>query len=384
MDRLLPDLTYALRRLARAPGFAALALLTLALGIGANTAIFSIVRSVMLRPLPYDRPESIVMIWRPESEGETTWLSGPEVKSYGDVTAAFTQVAAYTATAANLTGGSEPERVVAAAITPNLFETLGVGLLHGRGFTAGEAAAPPADVVILGHDLWSRRFGGERRIIGEEIQVNGTARTVIGVLPPSFRLPLDFREERPTELWVPMSSAVLASNAWGDRSLIAIGRLAAGTSADAATAAMRAEESRWVRDGFVREGPGVHRQAIPVQRFVVGDVRSALLVLVAAVSAILLIACANVANLVLARADDRHREIALRTALGASRTVLVRQLLTESLVLSVMGGLLGTAVAFAGMKLLVALHPPGIPRIEDVGLDGPVFAFTMVVAFVTA
>ena len=384
MDRLLLDLTYAVRRLRQAPGFTTVALLTLALGIGANTAIFSIVHAVLLQPLPYRDADRVVAIWRAGEHGGTTWLSGPEVKGYGAITDVFSDVAAYTTTAANLTGADEPERVVAAVATPNLFRVFGVPLLHGRGFTADETGPPPADVVILGHELWRRRFGGDPRILGQAIQVNGRARIVIGVLPASFRLPRDFREERPTELWTPMSGAVLASTAWGDRSLITVARLANAVSPEAATAALSAAESRWVREGVMREESGIHRRAIPVREFIVGDIRPALLVLVAAVSAILLIACANVANLVLARADDRRREIALRTALGASRGALIRQLLTESLLLSALGGVLGIAVALAGTRLLAALHPAGIPRIGDVGLDATVLAFASAVALATA
>ena len=383
MDRLLADLTHAIRRLARAPGFATIAILTLALGIGANTAIFSLVKAVVLQPLPYADPQRLVMIWvRNLDKGETTWLAAPEIRSYGADIPAFERVAAYTDAYATLTGGMEPERVSAGLVTPGLFRTLGVPALVGRTFSSSDSAAAISNEVVLSHGLWQRRYGGRADIVGQSIQINGTARTVIGVMPPSFRLPRDYAEERPTELWTPLDFSG-AGDDWGDHSYLGFARLARSADAQAATAAMETLEERWVREGHWTNRSLSGRAAVPMNDFVLGDVRAALWVLLGAVGAILLIACANVANLILARSDDRHREVAVRTALGASRGRIVRQLLTESVVIAGIGGALGTAMAYAGMRALLAARPANLPRVEEMGLDLGVFGFTLVLAVVT-
>jgi putative ABC transport system permease protein len=386
MDRLLPDVAHSLRRLARAPGFAAIAILTLALGIGANTAIFSLVKTVLLRPLPYGDPDRLVMIWGSRDKGETTWIAGPEILSYAAETSTFEQVAAYYGSTANLTGGQEPERVITALVTPNLFHTLGVRARFGRTFSLTDSASVIEDQVILGYGLWQRRFGAQPDIVGQTIQVNGRARLVIGVMPESFKLPRDFSNERPSELWGPTDVGSPAWSSWGDHSLIGIARLRAGVNTARATSVMQAVEERWVRDGHWSRRMGESlsgRSAVPMKDLVLGDVRYALWVLLGAVGVILLIACANVANLILARSDERHREIAVRTALGASRGRIIRQLLTESVLLSLIGGVLGVALAYGGMRALVALRPAGIPRVGDLGLDVVVLGFTLMLTVVT-
>ena len=382
MDRLLDDLRHGLRRLVRAPAFTVVALLTLALGIGANTAIFSLVKTVLLRPLPYGDPDRLVVIWAARGKGETTWLSVPEILSYASERSAFAGVAAYFGTSGNLTGGDQPERVIAAAVTPNLFATLGVRAHAGRLFLATDSAATIADQVVLGHGLWLRRFGGRPDIVGQTIQLNGNARTVVGIAPASFKLPLDFSDDRPSELWIPLDLAPQAAQ-WGDHSYIGVARLALGVTPEAATAAMVGLERRWVSDGNWHNRDLSGRRAVPIADLVVGDVRYALWILLGSVGVILLIACANVANLMLARSDDRHREIAVRTALGASRGGIVRQLLTESVLLSAIGGVVGIALAYGGLRALLALDPPGIPRVEDVTLDAGVLGFTVVLALLT-
>jgi putative ABC transport system permease protein len=339
MDRLLPDLSHSVRRLVRAPGFTTIALLTLALGIGANTAIFSILESVVLRPLPYGDPARVVMIWSPGERGEMTWLSASEVKRYASDGGAFDQLAAYLVSAATLTGDREPERVVTAYATTNLFQTLRVRPAHGRAFLPTEGSPDPA-VVILSHGLWQRRYGGDERIIGRSILVGDRPRTVVGVLPPAFRVPLDFDEERPVEMWIPTTLDDPDYAGFGNRSFIGVGRLRAGVDPKQATTAMRALEERWLRDGLVRD-PISPRNAVPVQDLVLGDVRYALLVLLGAVGVILLIACANVANLMLARSDARHREIAIRTALGARRGIILQMVLKRGMVLAAIGLVIG-------------------------------------------
>jgi putative ABC transport system permease protein len=381
MDRLLPDLAHSLRRLTRAPSFAVIAILTLALGIGANTAIFSLVKTVLLRPLPYGDADQLAMVWASRDKGEVTWLAGPEVQSYATESAVFEQFAAYTTTAVNLTGGQEPERVIGAVVTPNLFQTLRVNARIGRTFASSDGAAAFNDHIMLGYGLWQRRFGGQVDIIGKTIQVSGRARTVIGVMPATFKLPLEFANERPSELWIPLDLREWTS--WGDHSLIGVGRLRDDVTLGRATTALEATERRWVADGHWTNQDLSGRRAVALKDLVVGDVRYALWVLLGSVGVILLIACANVANLMLARSDERHREIAVRTALGASRARIVRQLLTESVLLATIGGAIGIALAYGGMRLLLALHPANIPRVGEIGLDVGVLLFALVLAIVT-
>jgi putative ABC transport system permease protein len=383
MDRLLPDVAHAFRRLARAPGFALIAIVTLALGIGANTAIFSLVEAVLLRPLPYADPDRVVLIWGTHEKGETTYLSASEIKSYGSEVRAFEAVGAYMGGgAANLTGSGEPERVLRAWVTPNLFRTLGVSPLVGRSFST-DSGKLDENEVVLGYGLWQRRFGGQPDIVGQAIQLNGIARTVVGVMPASFKLPLDFSEERPTEMWSPLDLDGSNMQGWGNRSLIGVGRLRPDIDASSVAPQLKVVEDRWVREGFITNRDGMNRGTIVARDLILGDVRYALWVLLGAAGVILLIACANVANLILARSDERHREIAVRTALGASRGRVVGQLLTESMLLSLIGAAVGTGLAYAGIKLLVALHPAGIPRVDLIGLDAGVYAFALALSVVT-
>ena len=382
MDSISSDLSHAIRRLTRAPGFTAIAALTLALGIGANTAIFSLVKAVVLRPLPYVGAERLVMVWnRQQDRGETTWLSGPETQDYRADTATFEQFAAYTTAAANLTGGIEPERVTLGVVTPNAFDALGVRAEVGRAFSRADSAVTIANDVVLGHGLWTRRFGARRDVIGQTMQVNGVTRTIVAVMPPAFRLPLDYSESRPTELWVPLDLATQTSSS--DHSLLGFGLLRKGVGVEHATGRLKAIEQSWVPLNRWRQDQVGTRSAMPVKDLVLGDLTSTMWVLLGAVGFILLIACANVANLTLARSDDRHREVAVRAALGASRGRIASQLLIESVALAAVGATLGVLMAFAGLKALVAMHPSGIPRVEDVGVDVGVLAFTFALTIVT-
>ncbi len=380
-ENLALDVRYACRRLWSTPGFTALAVLTLALGIGANTAIFTLLKTVALRPLPYGEAERVVMLWGTEEKGDTTWLSASEVKSYARDVPGLEQLAAYTAGPANLTGGEEPERVIAAAVTPNLFATLEAGAAAGRTFGPGDRSG--TDAVVLGHGLWMRRFGGDPGIVGRTIVVNGAARTVVGVMPARFHLPLDFSDERPSEIWIPLDLDAPNLSGWGNRSLIGVGRLRAGIDPRRASAEMRVVEQRWLREGLVHNRDGLRRAALPVSDLVLGPARRALFILLGAVSVVLLIACANVANLQLARSDGRRSEVTLRTALGATRGRLGQMLLTESALLSLLGAAGGVALAWTGLRLLVALHPVSIPRIEDTGLDPGVLGLTLAVGMAT-
>jgi predicted permease len=380
------DVLYALRRLLRAPAFAALSIVTLALGIGVNTAIFSLVKTVVLRPLPYGHPDRLVLLWGKMQRGAVTNISGPEARAYAAERRVFAGVGAYTAGAAILTGGPEPERVAAAIVTPNIFATLGAPPLVGRTFGASDDPVQIADQVVLSYTLWQRRFGASRDVVGQRILVDGASTLVIGIMPAAFKLPLDFGDDRPSELWRPLDLKDPQWTSWGNHSLTGIARLNDGVSTESATAAMRTLEDQWIHDhvgGGWNDRDIKRRAAVPVKDLVLGDVRYALWLLLGAVGVILLITCANVANLTLAKSDERQREIAVRTAIGASRGRIVQQLLTESILLSAFGGGLGIGLAYLATRTLVVLRPTGIPRLDEVGLDVGVLAFALVLSVAT-
>jgi putative ABC transport system permease protein len=388
MNRLLQDVRHACSRLLRDRAFAIIAILTLGLGIGANSAMFSLVQGVMLRPLPYGDPDRLVVIWNKTDPTEMTHLSLQEVASYRGESRNLADVGTYTEADANLTGGQEPERVRTALVTPNLFGLLRASALHGRGFAPEDGQPGGSDVVVIGNGLWQRRFGGSTSIIGQSIQMNGRARTVIGVMPPKFHLPTDFLIDRPTEAWVPLLMDPASLGQWGNRSYIGVARLTDQATPAGATSEFSVIASRWVQAGFVSAQPdgslgGLERAAVPLQQFILGSATGPLLVLLGAVGFVLLIACANVANLMLARADVRRQEVAVRAALGAARSQVVRLLLTESVVLALMSSVFGLAVAWGATHLLVTLRPAGLPRVEDVTLDGTVLLATAAIAVFT-
>jgi putative ABC transport system permease protein len=385
MDTIARNLRDAIRRLTRDRGVAALAILTLGLGIGANTAMFSLVQAVILSPLPYHEPDRLAVVWNAADLGERTLLSLQEVASYRTEASTLERMSAYTEIDANLTGGTDPERIRAAAVTVDLFDTLRVPAQAGRTIRLAEEGVPPAAVIVLGHGLWQRRFGGDPGIVGQAIQVNGRARVVIGVMPPSFRLPLDYRAARPTEAWMPLAVDPANLGQWGSRSYIGVARFRQGMTPATVTSEMAVIANRWIQAGFVADqGDGrLFRAAVPVQEIVSGGVRRSLLVLLGAVFLILLVACANVANLLLARADARRKEVAVRAALGAGRPQLIRQLLAESATLSMLGGAFGLAVAWAALRLVVPLRPSGMPLVDDVSLDPPVLVATALLAMIT-
>ena len=376
------DLLEATRRLRRAPGFTAVTLLTLALGIGANSAMFSVIRTVLVEPLPYADPDRLVMIWNAVERDGTTWLSIPEIESYRDDAASFEQVAAWSEGDANLTGGDEPERVRAAQVTPDLFALLGVSPLLGRGFVPDEGLPGGDAVVVLGHGLWQRRFGGDPAVVGRQIEVNGRTSVVAGIMPAGFQLPLDYRRGRPTELWVPFTIDPANPGQWGNRLLLGIARLGAGAEPEVSTNELQVLWQRWVAAGFVaeqRDDRG-RRAAIPVAELVTGAVRAPLMILLGTVAFVLLIALANVANLWLSKAAARGRDLAIRSALGAGRWRLVRQMLAESVLLAVPGGALGLALAVVLVRLIARMHAGTLPRIGDAGLDPSLVAFTAIVS----
>jgi putative ABC transport system permease protein len=378
------DIRLAARRLAGRPGYSAAALVALGLGIGASTATFGLVRSLLIRPLPYASPERLVVVWKPSADQTSdTWISAREVLEYRAASRSFEYLAAYDDYQANLAAG-EPERVRAAFVTANLFATLGVPALVGRTFTPDEDAPGRNPVVVLGHGLWQRQYGGAADIVGREIRVNGQLSTVVGVMPPGFQLPLDYREEQATELWTPAALDPSRALAWGDRSYFIVARLRRGSSAAQATDDLERVLQDWQRQGYVDNADHrLDRAAVPIDHLLLRTVRPALWLLSGAVGFLLLVACANVAHLMLARSDARRHEIATQAALGASRLRIVRQLLVETGLLATLGAAVGVLVARGGIAAALYLAPPSIVRMRGVSLDAGVVAFAVLMAFAT-
>ncbi|HKD17827.1 MAG TPA: ABC transporter permease [Thermoanaerobaculia bacterium] len=367
LERFLQDVRYGARLLRRSPAFSAVAILTLALGIGANTAILSVVEAILLKPLGYADPERLVVLLH---RGYNP-VAPANFFDWKAQTRSFESMGAAELWSANLTSGNDPEKLTGLRMTPEIFPMLGISPRLGRFFGASETRER---VVLLSYGLWQRRFGGDPAILGRTLTLNGEPFTVIGVMPPDFVFPPFWASE--AEMWTPLDLSAKTSNREG-QSLRIFARRRRGVSLEAAR-----RDVAVVTAALEREFPGTNRdvRVIALQEKVVGDVRLALLVLLGAVGLVLLIACANVANMLLARASARHREIALRAALGASRGRTIRQLLTESLLLGFAGGLAGAALGAAMLRLLVSAAPAWMPRISDARLDPSVLAATFLLA----
>ena len=373
LETALRDLRYGLRTLARTPGLTVAMVLVLALGIGASTAVFSVVNAVLLRPLPYDAADRLVVMLH----GDRNPVAPANYLDWRRAATRFERLGAAEVWSPNLTGDDHPQRVRALRVTADILPMLGVAPAVGRPLLEGEDRPGADHVVVLGHELWQTRYAGDPGILGRAIALDGESYTVVGVMPPGFSFPPFWATG--SELWAPLSLEDRATNRTGS-SLRVFGRLRPDATLEQARAEMAAITAR-----LETEFPGTNNGVTvrPLIDVVVGDVRPALLVLLGAVGFVLLVACANVAHMLLARAAARRKEIALRAALGASRGRILRQLLTESLVLALAGGAAGVLLARAGIRALVALGPPGLPRLESVALDGSVLAFALAVSLLT-
>ena len=379
IEDLWRDFRFGLRSLLKRPGFTAIALLALALGIGANTAIFSLVNAVILQPLPYRDPDRLISVYGTRNRSTQGSVGPTDFLDYRSQNKTFEQFAASGSMMLpmNLTGSGEPERLNASIITGNYFDTFGVRPALGRGFSLENEKTGQDHVTVLSHAFWQTRFGGDPNIVNKTINLDGKAYEVLGVMPAEVVLP------QPAQLWVPINfDADPEMKMRNARFLRGIGRLKEGVTLDQAqtdTDLIAAQLEQQYPDS----NTGWSLRLIPLREILVGGSRTMLFILFGAVGFVLLIACANVANLLLVRAAARQKEIAMRTALGASRLRIIRQMITESLLLAIFGGALGALLAVAGVKLLVSLGEDNIPRTANVKIDATVLAFTLLISLAT-
>jgi putative ABC transport system permease protein len=382
MGNLFQDMRYGLRMLVKNPGFTLVAVLALSLGIGANTAIFSVVNAVLLRPLPFENSERIMQVWatnvkRGVNSNPASYLNFKDWREQGQN---FEAMAAYSDASVAFTYADVPEQIDGTGATADLFKVLAAKPLLGRTFQPEDERAGGSHVVVLGYGLWQRRFNADPNIVGKQVKFDGESTTVIGVMPEGFRFPVDRIGD--AEFYIPLDPEQDYNKERGANYLRVVGRLKPGVNIEQAQSEMTAIGQR-LEQQYPNNNAGRGVRLVSLYEQTVGRIRPALLILLGAVGFVLLIACANVANLLLARASSRQKEIAIRTALGASRVRVISQLLTESLLLSVVGGTLGLIIAFWGVDLLAASIPSDIPRIKEMGLDLRVLGFTAAVSILT-
>jgi len=377
MEIFFKDISYGIRNLIKRPGFFAVAVITLALGIGANSAIFNTVNAVLLRPLSFPDSESIVLFEgiKPTQGITDGNMSVPDVVDWQSQNQSFEQIAGFVSGGALLTSNEETERVLAAGVTGDFFALMRTNAALGRNLQAEDARKGHDDVAVLSYGLWQRRFGGDPKVIGSKIMVSGDSTTIVGVMPNGFEFP------QQSELWFPFPLEASAERR-DNRYLNVIARLKPGVTVEQAQADMNTINQR-LAQSYSETNTGWSTRVSNLRERLVSGMRTSLLVLLGAVAIVLLIACANVANLLLARATARQKEIAVRTALGASRLRIVRQLLTESLLLSIIGGAFGFGLSVWLTRLLIAVSPANSPRFDEIGIDSSVFLFTLGITLLT-
>ncbi|HJT79745.1 MAG TPA: ABC transporter permease [Chthoniobacterales bacterium] len=387
---MLQELRLAFRLLAKSPAFVLIAVATLALAIGANTAVFSLVNALLIRPLPYADPQRLVLIWEEfTAQGlERIPVSPPEFLDYQKQTKSYRHLAAFTYRDLNLTGGDVPERIQGASVSAAVWPLLGVKPIRGRVFDQTEEGEGRNNVIVISERLWQRRFNSDSTLVGKTVSLNGSGHTVVGIMPKTFEFPLplfnvqggQFAER--VDIWVPVGFTENEMKSRGSRDYGIIGRLAPGVTAQQAQAELKQLIPRWKEqypDNYGKD-ENFGAQVYPLQEQVVGKMRPALWILFGAVSLVLLIACANLTTMLLARASSREREMAIRIALGAGPMRLIRQLLLESIVLSIIGGVAGIVLAIWGLDILRAVTARTVPRIAEVNLDLTVLGWTFLVA----
>jgi putative ABC transport system permease protein len=393
MESMLQDIRYSTRSLIKTPAFTAVAIIILALAIGANTAIFTVVNAVLLRPLPYPNSDRLVMLWetnpRFQIGVDTLPVTPGDFMDWREQSSVFEYVSALGVGRFNLSGSGEPERISGASVSPNFFRLMSIEPKLGRAFQDDEEKPGANKVVVISYALWQRRFAGAEDIVGKPMTLDGESYTVIGVAPEGFQfprareLPYFVGVSTPTELWRPMTlSDDFINRKRANHQLSVIAKLKPGVTREQAQAEMTAITARL--EQTYSENQGIGAKVVPLSEQVIGNSRVALLVLMGAVALVLMIACANVANLLLTRSSARQKEIAIRTALGASRSRVVRQLLIEALMLSLASGIAGTLLSLWGVKAMLALSRDTLPRINEVSVDLTVLAFTVAIALLTS
>jgi predicted permease len=383
MDTLRHDLVHAFRSLRKSPGYAAVTILTLALGIGANSAIFSVINGVLLKPLPYPGAERLLFITSqfPTLGFQQFWVSAPEFIEFRERQRSFDEVGAYRAGAVNLGTADQPRRVNSAIITSELMPVLGVQPLRGRQFTRADTLPGAEDVAALSSDLWQSAFGQDESVVGRVVPIDGVPTRIVAIMPPGYDI-----HDAKVQVWLPLTLDPANPGNRGGHFLYLVGRLKADLSIGQARADLESMLAQWPVLNPKTHAPDQKNHRLQFDRLqddMTGSIRTALWVLQGAVGFVLLIACANLANLLLARAESRQKEFAIRSALGAGRWRLLRQFMTEGVALALLGGAAGTAIAFAGLRAMIASNPDSLPRAAEIGLDPRVMAFTLLVSVIT-